>query len=44
METMVAKNSEVEISEEEIVKEISGNFSFVFFIKNEYSVCRMQFD
>ena len=28
METMVVENSEVEISEEEIVKEISGNSCF----------------
>ena len=44
METMVAGNSEEEISEEEIVKEISGNFGFVFLTNNQYSVCRMQFE
>ena len=44
METMVAENSEVEISEEEIVKEISGNALSICLTNNQYSAFRMQFE
>ena len=44
METMVVENSEVEISEEESVKEISGNSLSLCLNDNQYSVFRMQFD
>ena len=44
MGTMVAENSEVEKSEEEIVREITGNFGFECLTNNQASVCRMQFD